>query len=43
MTSYLLIYIHCTTCMYFFLMSMDKSWVPIKDTIYKKTDLYVRD
>lgn len=43
MISYLLIYVHLTTCIFFYIASLDKSWVPIKDTPMKKTDLWVRD
>ena len=43
MTTYLFIYVHCTTCLFFFLMSIDKTYVPIKDMPLKATDLFSRE
>lgn len=40
---YLLCYVHCTTCIFFYLVSLDKSWIPIKDASYLKTDLWFVD
>ena len=42
MTIYLFIYIHCTTCLWFYLVSIDQTWMPIKDTMVGYTDVWMR-
>ena len=40
MTIYLFIYVHCATCLFFYIMSLDKSWVPLKDFPLRSTDMF---
>ncbi|CDW81634.1 UNKNOWN [Stylonychia lemnae] len=37
---YLLMYVHCTTCLWWYIVTFDNSWVPPKDIYLGKTDLY---
>jgi hypothetical protein len=43
MAIYLFVYIHVTTCIFFYLMSLDKSWIPFKDQPKKLTDVFERN
>ena len=42
MIIYLVIYIHCATCLWFILCSLDESWVPLKDIPKLSTDLWIQ-
>lgn len=41
MSTYFIIYIHCTACLFYYIISLDESWVPINDLSQGKTDLWV--
>lgn len=43
MTIYLFVYVHCTTCLFFYLMSLDETWMPMKDYPLNSTDIFSRD
>lgn len=43
MAIYLLVYVHCNTCLFFYLISIDQTWIPIKDLARAWTDLYERN
>jgi hypothetical protein len=40
---YLICYVHCTTCLFFYLISIDKTWIPLREAAYLKTDLWYAD
>jgi hypothetical protein len=37
---YLLIFIHCTTCLWWYIVTTDNAWIPPKDIYLSETDLY---
>ena len=37
---YLLMYVHCTNCLWWYIVTFDNSWVPPKDIYQGGTDLY---
>jgi hypothetical protein len=41
MSVYFIIYIHCSSCLFFYIISLDKSWVPLIDLSAGKTNLWV--
>jgi hypothetical protein len=40
MTIYLFVYVHCTTCLFYYLISLDDTWIPGTDQPFKATKLY---
>ena len=40
---YLYIYIHFIACIFYYIVDVDKEWIPGLDFIYARTDIYTRD
>lgn len=39
---FLILYLHCVCCLWFYIVSHDESWIPPLDQMYENTELYER-
>ena len=40
---FLIIYIHCLACLFYYVVSVEKEWIPNLDFIYGETELFSKE